>query len=117
NSANKPKNNNNDLAAAAAAMGRQSGEGRGHEVDGHMVVELTPAQWTPMPVGITATEVRTAPGEVLTDDKGLPLYAFNGRVTDTMTREWKPVIASHLALPIGDFTMIARNDGSSQWAY
>ena len=116
----KPKTNNNnnaDAAAASAAMGRQSGEGRGHEVDGHMVVELTPALWTPMPVGITATEVRTAPGQVLTDDKGMPLYAFNGKITDSMSDEWKPVSASHLALPIGDFSLITRVDGSSQWAY
>ena len=33
-----------------------------------------------MPIGITASEVRTAPGHVLTDDKGLPLYAFTGKM-------------------------------------
>ena len=34
-----------------------------------------------------------------------------------MSDEWKPVTASHLALPIGDFTLISRRDGATQWAY
>jgi predicted lipoprotein with Yx(FWY)xxD motif len=115
----KPKaaNSTAEAAAAAAALGRQSGEGRGHEIDGREVVELTPAAWIQMPVGLTSAEVRTAPGHVLTNDKGLPLYTFSGKVTDGMSEEWKPVTASHLALPIGDFTLLTRPDGATQWAY
>lgn len=114
----KPKTDTNaDAAAAAAALGRQSGEGRGHELDGHEVVELTPAQWTQLPIGITVSEVRTAPGQVLTDEKGLPLYAFTGKNGDGMSDEWKPMMASHLALPIGEFSLISRGDGGTQWAY
>jgi len=113
------KNVTPQAAAAAANLGRQGGEGRGHDVDGRQVMELQPHEWMPIPVGIEAREVRTAPGQVLTTvGKGLPLYALTGKAEETaLKKDWDPVIAGQLALPVGDFTVVVRKDGLYQWAY
>jgi predicted lipoprotein with Yx(FWY)xxD motif len=90
----------------------------GHDVDGRQVVEIVPAQWSPIPGGINVQEVRTAPGQALTTEQGLPLYMFNGKADDaTVSREWVPFSAPQISLPIGDFTIISRQDGIQQWAY
>jgi predicted lipoprotein with Yx(FWY)xxD motif len=113
------KNVTPQAAAAAANLGRQGGEGRGHDVEGHQVMEITPQDWMPIPVGIEAREIRTAPGQVLvTEGKGLPLYALTGKADEAvLKKDWKPVVAGQLALPVGDFTVITRKDGLYQWAY
>ena len=113
------KNVTPQAAAAAANLGRQGGEGRGHDVDGHQVMELQPQEWMPIPAGIEAREVRTAPGQVLTtSEKGFPLYALTGKADEAaLKKDWKPVVAGQLALPIGDFTVAVRKDGLYQWAY
>lgn len=113
------KNVTPQAAAAAANLGRQGGEGRGHDVDGRQVLELTPQEWMPIPAGIETREVRTAPGQVLTTaEKGFPLYALTGKADEaSLKKDWKPVIAGQLALPIGDFTIVTRKDGLIQWAY
>ncbi len=103
---------------AAANLGRQGGEGQGHEVDGRQVVEILPEQWITVPMGIEIQEIRTAPGQVLTDLNGMPLYAFDGDAeNESLLEQWTPFEASQLALPIGDFTVVARADGIHQWAY
>jgi predicted lipoprotein with Yx(FWY)xxD motif len=103
---------------AAANLGRQGGEGQGHELDGHQVVELLPEQWVTVPMGIEIEEIRTAPGQVLTDLSGMPLYAYSGTGEEVgFLEKWTPFEASQLALPIGDFTVVARPDGIYQWAY
>jgi predicted lipoprotein with Yx(FWY)xxD motif len=102
----------------AEMYGMASGRTNGHDVDGHQVVEITPEQWTPVPSGMNIQEVRTAPGLTLTTETGLPIYTFSGKVDDaTVSKEWVPHIAPQIALPIGDFTLVTRKDGSPQWAY
>jgi predicted lipoprotein with Yx(FWY)xxD motif len=113
------KNTSAEAKAAAANLGRQGGEGRGHDVDGHQVMELQPHEWMPIPAGIEVREVRTAPGQVLTTEgKGFPLYALTGKADEaSLKKDWSPVVAGQLALPIGDFTVVTRKDGLYQWAY
>jgi len=95
-----------------------NGNTRGHDVDGHAVVELQPSEWTHLPLGITISEIRTAQGQVLSTPEEYPLYAFDGSVDDpTIGAEWTPMEAPQLALPVGDFTVVARADGLHQWAY
>jgi predicted lipoprotein with Yx(FWY)xxD motif len=65
----------------------------------------------------------SAKGKVLTDDKGLTLYVFdkdsggksacNGQCADN----WSPLMAIAASKPMGDYSVITRDDGSKQWAY
>ena len=105
-------------ASPMEMMGMGQGRTAGHDVDGRQVVEITPEQWTPVPSGMSIQEVRTAPGQVLTTENGRPLYAFGGNADDpTITKEWSPQIAPQIALPVGEFTIVSRKDGSQQWAH
>jgi predicted lipoprotein with Yx(FWY)xxD motif len=65
--------------------------------------------------------VRAAPGYVLTDARGLPLYGCEGDRPGAEApkpgAEWIPFAASQAALPVGDFTIIPRFTGLRQWAY
>ena len=68
------------------------------------------------------TEVQVKDG-VYEDQKGLPLYTFDN---DTMVgmshcggecaKHWPPLAAPAGAKPSGDWTLINREDGSTQWA-
>ncbi|HEX6959145.1 MAG TPA: hypothetical protein VF194_14275 [Ferrovibrio sp.] len=67
---------------------------------------------------------QTALGPVLTDAKGMTLYIFD---KDTMpgksvcngkcAENWPPLKADAAAKAMGNWTVIARDDGSKQWAY
>jgi predicted lipoprotein with Yx(FWY)xxD motif len=106
-------------AAMGGGMMGGGGSPAGHGVDGHTVLEVLPAEWTVLPTGITIGEVLTAPGQALTNDKGLTLYTFNGdaKKDSDLLANWKPVAAPQIAIPVGDFTVVSRTDGSFQWAY
>ncbi|HCX15106.1 MAG TPA: hypothetical protein DGZ24_07300 [Rhodospirillaceae bacterium] len=102
----------------ALATARGAGQGQGHEVDGRQVVELLPEQWIKVPNGIIIQEVRTAPGQIFTNDIGLPLYTFSGESEEpSILNNWTPFESSQLALPVGEFSVIARPDGIYQWAF
>ena len=105
-------------AERALASARGAGQGQGHEVDGHQVVEILPEQWVNVPNGVAIQEVRTAPGQIFTNQNGMPLYTFSGTIESSSLRDsWSPFEASQLALPVGDFTVVARPDGIYQWAF
>lgn len=65
----------------------------------------------------------TAKGKALVDSKGMTLYTFdkdaggksmcNGPCADN----WPPFMASADAKPVGDWTVVARDDGKMMWAY
>lgn len=102
----------------AIASARGAGQGQGHEKDGRLVVELLPEQWIPVPNGVVIQEVRTAPGQIFTNESGLPLYTFSGtEETASIRSDWTAFESSQLALPVGDFTVVARPDGIYQWAF
>ncbi len=63
-------------------------------------------------------------GWIITGDNGMTLYttildqnpgksACNG----PCAKQWPPFAAADDAKPVGDFSVIARNDGAKQWAY
>jgi predicted lipoprotein with Yx(FWY)xxD motif len=78
----------------------------------------------PEPTAAPARIVLTRQGLKLVDPKGMTLYTYerdttgkssncNGKCTEL----WTPLSAAADAKPIGDFTVIDRNDGSKMWAY
>jgi len=74
---------------------------------------------TDMPAGIATGS--TAIGDVFVDDKGMTLYTFDEDTSGSSAcygkcaENWPPLAAAGSA--VGDFTVIARDDGKKQWAY
>jgi predicted lipoprotein with Yx(FWY)xxD motif len=62
-------------------------------------------------------------GKVLTDDKGMTLYVFDkdsggkSACNGPCAGNWPPLTAAGGAMPMGDYSVITRDDGSKQWAY
>jgi predicted lipoprotein with Yx(FWY)xxD motif len=60
---------------------------------------------------------------VLADAKGLTLYTFAkdmagmSHCAGPCAKNWPPLAAAADAKPIGDWTIVAREDGTKQWAY
>lgn len=95
-------------------------EALGEGVDGHHALRLEPAKGRSLPPGITIAEVLTAPGQVLTDSRGMPLYLYEGKTgqdADLSAAVWMPLAAPAASLPVGDFRIVRRRDGIVQWAY
>ncbi|MSO73485.1 MAG: hypothetical protein EXQ84_07795 [Rhodospirillaceae bacterium] len=89
----------------------------------HMVV-FQPANGVPLAPGIGVREMINAQGQVFVDERNAPLYVFDGDtagkptcVNDPCTLHWTPVLAPQLGRPVGNFSVVARGDGMSQWAY
>ena len=98
---------------------RGGGGAKGHGVDGVWhIFEVEPKEWLTLPTGVSVEEIYTAPGQVMVDARGMPLYVFSGDLEKTKAEllGFSPFVASQLALPIGDFSVVARNDGIHQWA-
>ena len=94
------------------------GGSSGHDVDGVWhIFEIQPADWLQLPNGLGVMEVATAPGQVMTNERGRSLYTFDSKASGKpLGKEWLPVEAPQLAIPVGDFTVVARPDGIYQWA-
>jgi predicted lipoprotein with Yx(FWY)xxD motif len=62
-------------------------------------------------------------GPVLTSDSGLTLYVFDkdsgGKsvCNGPCAGNWPPLTATPASTPMGDLTLITRDDGTKQWAY
>ena len=65
---------------------------------------------------------KTSMGNVLTDPKGMTLYTFDkdtsgkSNCNGECAEYWPPVNAKADAKPVGDLTVITRDDGTKQWA-
>ena len=66
----------------------------------------------------------TSAGKVLTTSSGMTLYTFaNDKVpgksacNGPCAKNWPPLMADAGAQPVGNWTVITRDDGSKQWAY
>ena len=75
-----------------------------------------------MPAGVKVE--KTALGPVLADSKGMTLYTFDKDATPGKSacngqcaQNWPPLAAKAAAKPMGDWTVVTRDDGSKQWAY
>jgi len=67
---------------------------------------------------------KTAGGQVFTDSKGMTLYTFDKDGTPGKSvcngpcaQNWPPLMATAKSKPMGEWTVITRDDGSKQWAY
>ena len=90
----------------------------------HMAA-FDPAKGIVTPVGIKVGDIMGAGGLAFTNDQGQPLYVFSGDVRRDKTactgatcpNRWLPLTAAQIARPVGDFTVVERDDGVAQWAY
>ena len=74
------------------------------------------------PAGVKVQKV--AAGEIFTDSKGMTLYTFDRDATPGKSacngpcaQNWPPLAATAAATPMGDWSVVTRDDGSKQWAY
>ena len=89
------------------------------------VARFEPSLSDSLPDGVNVSIVPAAQGVALTDFSGLTLYAFNGNAkrdnqvcaSNKCDVRWLPVVAPALADGVGDFSIVARSDGTKQWAY
>jgi predicted lipoprotein with Yx(FWY)xxD motif len=87
------------------------------------VAALHPEQDTQLPGDLNARETGDALGVVLVDDQGMTLYVFDmgqsgrGAPCNDCAGDWGAVEAPVGAASLGDFSVIARTDGITQWAY
>jgi predicted lipoprotein with Yx(FWY)xxD motif len=75
-----------------------------------------------MPAGVKVE--KTAAGPVLADSKKMTLYTFDKDTTPGKSacngpcaQNWPPLAVPADAMPMGDWTVVTRDDGSKQWAY
>jgi predicted lipoprotein with Yx(FWY)xxD motif len=75
-----------------------------------------------MPAGVHAMKANNG-AMVLADAKMMTLYTFAkdtagvSNCNDKCATAWPPLIAAADAKPMGDWTIVTRQDGSKQWAY
>jgi predicted lipoprotein with Yx(FWY)xxD motif len=79
------------------------------------------------PVPAWLTRQKTDGGEVYADAKGMTVYAYDltrprqfgiGIVRDMETPEaWRPVLAKETDKPVGQYSIVVKDDGTRQWAY
>jgi predicted lipoprotein with Yx(FWY)xxD motif len=89
------------------------------------VLAYTPDKGVKMPPGVSVRELAAANGWVFTNADAKPLYTTNddlaaGKptcISGPCAQKWRPFLASQLSRPVGDFSVVSRNDGVSQWAY
>lgn len=77
-----------------------------------------------LPAGISVREVPDVAAEALTDARGFTLYfRKSGSGSEKLcafsacTNSWLPLAAPEAAHEVGDFNIVARQDGTRQWAY
>ena len=65
----------------------------------------------------------TSKGKALVDAKGMTLYTFDrdaagkSNCNGQCAQNWPPMIAAAGASASGEWSVVARDDGSKQWAY
>ena len=86
---------------------------------GGAVLAIEPA---PAPPGVKLD--KHGHGWIMANDKGMTLYTTildqnpgKSACNDACAKQWPPFAAAADAAPVGDFSVIGRNDGSKQWAY
>jgi len=82
-----------------------------------VIANLAFAQVTPTKIG------ESAKGRVLTNDQGMTLYVFDkdspgkSACNSSCAGIWPPLMTAAASMAMGDYTIVARDDGSKQWAY
>lgn len=73
--------------------------------------------------GVPAQFVPNGSSSMLVDSGGRTLYTFDRDASGKSNcyvicaQNWPPLVANAASKPVGDFTIVTRNDGSKQWAY
>ena len=103
------------------------GDGKGNGADGGLwhTAAFNPAANFTLPIGIAIKEVPDAEGQAFVDEHGMTLYAFDGDIQrdnpacslPPCATHWIPFAAAQIANPIGDWSLISRDDGVQQWVY
>lgn len=104
---------------------RKIGAGNLLPPEGWQVARFKPETTLTTPSGINAKFIGAAQAIALTDHAGFTLYTLDGdpRKDHQSCSEqgcqfdWMPVVAPDFAKNVGDFTIVARADGTGQWAY
>jgi len=101
-------------------------KGQGSENGTWRAAAFQPEVGLELPDSITVRHLPDAGGTALVSFEGLTLYAFEENpapplpgcaVGSDCARLWRPLEAGEIASPAGDFTVIVRSDGITQWAY
>lgn len=102
---------------------REIGETAGEGGAWH-AIRFRPADDALLPADVVIREIPDAGGIALTDASGRTLYALDGDATRAQSacagdcaRRWLPVEAPQVAVTVGDFSPVGRDDGITQWAY
>lgn len=98
-----------------AAPGDVKGQGSANGAWGAAV--FLPEAAVVLPDSITVRHLPDAAGTALATPEGLTLYAFDDNLAHPLAGRWRPLEAGAMASPAGDFTVIARQDGITQWAF
>ena len=67
-------------------------------------------------------EAKSSAGDILVDGKGMTLYTFDkdeagkSNCNGDCAKAWPPAMAMESDKPVGDLTIIKRDDGTMQWA-
>jgi predicted lipoprotein with Yx(FWY)xxD motif len=102
------------------------GEANGDGTPGWHVAVFHPEAGMALPDAIEVREIPDAGGAGLVDSLGMTLYAFDGDAAHSVpscgvgsdcARHWAPLEAPQIANAKGDFSVIAHDDGITQWAY
>jgi predicted lipoprotein with Yx(FWY)xxD motif len=78
------------------------------------------AQTSAAPSGIKVTKMGDK--EMVTDASGMTLYVYDAdapgksNCNGACATNWPPLVAGPDAKPVGNYTIVTRDDGSKQWA-
>ncbi len=89
--------------------------------------DFKPAYYEPetdvqVPHGIKVAGIADANGRGFVDADDMTIYVFEGDANKDKAGcatpcLWKPVVSPQISFPVGDFKVLARNDGINQWTY
>ena len=105
---------------------KRSGDAKGEGIPGWHVAVFRPQAGMALPDAIQVREITDAGGAGLVDSLGMTLYVFDGDAAHSgpscaggadCARHWAPLEAPQIANAKGDFSVIAHDDGITQWAY
>lgn len=99
--------------------GRREGARENPLPEDWKIAALLPVKDITLPVGFAVKEVQDALGVVLVDWRKRTLYTFDGDPNKDFRADspWEPAEAPQLSQAVGDFGLVARNDGKRQWTY
>jgi predicted lipoprotein with Yx(FWY)xxD motif len=97
----------------------RAGPAKPQQPPGWNLALLYPLSDVPMPEGVGTREVGDANGLAFIDQSGKTIYAFQGRAKAVvkLAEQWTPLVAPALARPVGEWSVLARDDGIRQWTY